>query len=333
MSSFSIIGDYVAADFLPAAESSIEAQLSFSEITKRLLQNTQEPERDAEEIRTLVQAFLTWPADYLIIDLQDSDMLAEPGEDAKDALRLGRDRWEDAIRLIAQELRAVYRPEQIIVNEHFSATMYLDGKIFKMFDNSARINRYNMLMRFLFSQLEKELQGCHIIPFPADVFEVNAVYNDESELQYHPCYYHYGQQAMDAILGDAARTQTEEENRIAIAHDRCSETMSSFLDDPGRAAEMDFAERRMIRGLRLTERDSQWLQLAWTENIYAPAYLVERYEGGTWEKVETISAEQAPACWISDLEPDTEYYFRVTAEVDDAARRYSQELICRTSGA
>ena len=138
---------------------------------------------------------------------------------------------------------------------------------------------------------------------------------------------------MDAILGDAARTQTEEENRIAIAHDRCSETMSSFLDDPGRAAEMDFAERRMIRGLRLTERDSQWLQLAWTENIYAPAYLVERYEGGTWEKVETISAEQAPACWISDLEPDTEYYFRVTAEVDDAARRYSQELICRTSGA
>jgi hypothetical protein len=242
------------------------------------------------------------------------------------------------IEAAAKEILTVYRPEQLIVNEHYFSTVYLEDAAFQSYRNSSRISRCNMLMRFLFTEIENAAKGCHIIPFPAGVFDVSIVWEGEKEYQYHPSYYHYGQQAVRAILDQYENTNEQtltgrmrEESRIAIAHERCSELMTYLGSAPALAVEEDHAERRRIRGLQALITGSDWLLLHWEENIYASDYLVERYKNGVWEQVDFIDAVTEPCCRIGDLAPGTEYYFRVSVHNDDAARRYGQNIICRTN--
>ena len=338
MNTYCIFGDYVAADFLPAPESRIEAQLPFSGIVSLALEEAGSPEENRSSIREFLKPLLERKADFLLIDLQDTGMLSEPEGDQPDPLHLSRARWKAIIETAAQEILMVYKPEQIIVNEHYSSTVYLENEAFHSYRNSARINRCNMLMRFLITEIENAAKGCHIIPFPAGVFDVSIVWEGEKEYQYHPSYYYYGQQAVRAILDQYENSNEEtpigriqEESRIAIAHERCSEVMTYLASAPALAAEEDHAERRRIHGLQALIKGSDWLLLHWEENIYASDYLVERFENGNWEQVDLIDAVTEPCCRIGNLTPGTEYYFRVSAYNEDAARRYGQEIICRTN--
>lgn len=337
MNTYCIFGDYVAADFLPAPESRIEEQLPFSGIVNLVLQDADNPEVDRSAVRAVLQPLLDKNAGFLLIDLQDTGMLYEPEGDQPDPLHCSRARWKAVINAAAKEILTVYLPEQLIVNEHYFSTLYLDGEAFHSYRNSSRISRCNMLMRFLFAEIENAAKGCHIIPFPKDVFDVSIVWEGEKEFQYHALYYHYGQKAMRAILDqyeDGSETlpskTVREESRIAIAHERCSELMTALGSAPVLAAEEDHAERRRIHGLQVLVTGSDWLLLHWEENIYASTYLVERFENGTWEQVDLIDAVTEPCCRIGDLTPGTEYYFRVSVNDEDASRRYGQDIICRT---
>ena len=340
MNTYCIFGDYVAADFLPAPESRIEAQLPFSGIVSLAFEEAGSSEENRSSIREFLKPLLERKADFLLIDLQDTGMLSEPEGDQPDPLHLSRARWKAIIETAAQEILMVYKPEQIIVNEHYSSTVYLENEAFHSYRNSARINRCNMLMRFLITEIENAAKGCHIIPFPAGVFDVSIVWEGEKEYQYHSLYYHYGQKAMRAILDQyedcpevLPSKRTREESRIAIAHERCSELMISLGGMPLLAAEEDYAERRRIHGLQVLVTGSDWLLLSWEENIYASAYLVERFENGSWEQVDLIDAATKPCCRIGELDPGTEYYFRVSVNGEEASRRYGQDLICRTNTA
>ena len=123
----------------------------------------------------------------------------------------------------------------------------------------------------------------------------------------------------------------QEESRIAIAHERCSELMTALGGMPVLAAEEDYSERRRIHGLQVLVTGSDWLLLSWEENIYASAYLVDRFENGSWQQVDLIDAATEPCCRIGDLASGTEYYFRVSVNGEDASRRYGQDIICRTN--
>ena len=337
MNTYCIFGDYVAADFFPAAESRIEEQLPFSGIVNLVLGDADNPEVDRSAVRAVLQPLLDKNADFLLIDLQDTGMLYEPEGDQPDPLHCSRARWKAVINAAAREILTVYLPEQLIVNEHYFSTVYLENAAFQSYRNSSRISRCNMLMRFLITEIENAAKGCHVIPFPAGVFDVSVVWEGEKEYQYHPGYYHYGQQAVRAILDRYENSNEEtpagriqEESRIAIAHERSSELMTYLAGTPVLAAEEDYAERRRIRGLQVLIMGSDWLLLHWEENIYASDYLVERFENGNWEQVDLIDAVTEPCCRIEDLTPGTEYYFRVSVNDEDASHRYGQDIICRT---
>ena len=349
MNTFCIFGDYVAADFLPAATSRIEEQLPFSGILSLVLKEDSSPREDRNEVRDFLQPLLEKEADFLLIDLQDTGMLAEPGEDEPDPLHCSRARWEAVIEAATQEILTAYRPEQLIVNEHYFSTIYLEGEAFHSYSNSSRISRCNMLMRFLFAKIKNAAEGCHMIPFPTGVFDVSVIWDGEKEYQYHPGYYHYGQQAVKAILDqyeetlansaqgtaagreqEAAAKAAREECRIAIAQERCGEWMTYLSNAPVLAAEEDHAERRRIRGLETLAAGSDWLILGWEENIYASSYQIERYENGIWEQIDLIDGGGDPCCRVGDLTPDTEYYFRVSVNNEDTSHRYGQDIICKT---
>lgn len=333
MNTFCIFGDYVAADFLPAATSRIEEQLPFSGILSLVLKEESSPREDRNAVRAFLQPLLEKEADFLLIDLQDTGMLSEPAEDEPDPLHCSRARWEAVIEAATQEILTVYKAEQLIVNEHYFSTIYLEGEAFHSYSNSSRISRCNMLMRFLFTKIKNAAEGCHMIPFPAGVFDVSIIWDGEKEYQYHPGYYHYGQQAVKAILDqdEKAPVKTaQEECRIAIAQERCGEWMTYLSSVPVLAAEEDHAERRRIRGLETLAAGSDWLTLGWEENIYASSYQIERYENGIWEQIDLIDGGGDPCCRVGDLTPDTEYYFRVSVNNEDTSRRYGQDIICKT---
>ena len=330
MNSYSILGDYVAADFLPAPESRFEAQLPFSGIRKIVLDSKSSREEDERAVREYLKPLFEKKADYLLIDLQDTGMLEGPQENEADPLQCSRNRWKLVIGIAARQILEVYAPQELIVNEHYSSTVYLDGDEFRTYENSVRIGRCNMLMRFLFTEIENAAKGCHIIPFPVDVFDVAILWEGEKEYQYHPGYYCYGQKAVRIILDRDVTSRAQEENRIAIEHEQCSEYMSWLSQAPVLAAEEDRAQRRRIRGLRQEAAGSDWVFLYWEENIYAADYLIERYDNGIWEYVDMIDAVTEPCARVEGLLPDTEYYFRVNVKAEDTAGRYGQTIVCRT---
>ena len=337
MNTYCILGDYVAADFLPAPESRIVERQPFSDIVKIVLEGEGSPEADQSRIRSVLEPILTKDADFLLIDLQDARMLTQPEADQPDPLSCSRDRWKTVIDAVMREILASYMSSQLIVNEHYSSTIYLEDGTFHSYGDKNRISRCNMLMRFLFAEIENAAQGCHIIPFPADVFDVSILWDGEKEYQYHPRYYRYGQKAMRAILNQyenadaSAEGREEEETRIAIEHERCSELMTWMSDSPALAAEEDHAERRRVRDLRAEVTGSDWLLLAWTENIYASSYLIKRYINGVWEQIDSIDAATQPCCRIGNLEPGKVYYFHVGIDEEDGSCRYGQDIVCRTN--
>ena len=176
MNTYCILGDYVAADFLPASESRVEEQLPFSGIVSLVLEDADNPEVDRSAVRAVLQPLLDKNADFLLIDLQDTGMLYEPEGDQPDPLHCSRARWKAVINAAAKEILTIYLPEQLIINEHYSSTIYLDDEAFHSYGNSSRISRCNMLMRFLFTEIENAAKGCHIIPFPSSVFDVSIVW-------------------------------------------------------------------------------------------------------------------------------------------------------------
>ncbi len=78
----------------------------------------------------------------------------------------------DAIRNYADEIKQIYRPEQIIINEAYPVKFFYDkhGKICE-FDQERQMNvkRNFYKLKLYYSLLENELWGCYIIRMPPDI--------------------------------------------------------------------------------------------------------------------------------------------------------------------
>ncbi len=176
-------------------------------------------------------------SDYLILDIADSRIdILKYGEEyctlsnivRKNQKKIAADKdtqlisfrsfsdeqWMECIVRFCNEIKKLYRPEQIILHEFNLVSEYVT-KAFEIipFRVSQGVEMKNDLLQKLYPVMERELEGCHIIKFPENMLGDQANKWGIHPLHYTPLYYEYGLRAIDYIISGQNEPDRKEEKR------------------------------------------------------------------------------------------------------------------------
>lgn len=115
---------------------------------------------------------------------------------------ISNDKWNECIDVICKRLLQHYSPNQIIINKHFGVPYFYDSGLIKDFPayRIEEMNKYNPLVEKLFSRIQKNIPGCHVIDFPNSIICDGKHKWGLYPLHYHSDYYEYASKAIEVII-------------------------------------------------------------------------------------------------------------------------------------
>lgn len=117
------------------------------------------------------------------------------------SFEISYENWINIVKKVSEKILTVYKPEEIIIHEHYFSEHYIENDLLYAYDLSSPILEKSLpVLQLLYKHLKLYFKGCHIISFPHNCLGDPKHKLGKDPLHYSSLYHRYCQECLDIIF-------------------------------------------------------------------------------------------------------------------------------------